>query len=402
MEDAKQMPKDASLLDFVTSLILGLSANDDEARLKSILHDGSNKFTANMFNVLSGFSVMPLLGQLALASVGESHDELLNSMGLANDNDTKAVFSYTNTLVRSVKNVTLKSANKIYIRKGYELNKSFAVVTRDVFGSEVQNIDFSNNVAAANEINQWVEEQTNHQIKDLVEPDSFNGVTKSVLVNAIYFKGTWQHKFSKEATSDKDFHTIFSKSKTTKVKMMYRKGYYNYAESNELKAQILELPYEGNEMSLVVILPRDFDGINELEETLKDPSALNSALNDMYQKEVEVYLPRFKIETKTDLKELLKNLNVKKLFNSGEARLDNLLNGATDLYVDSATQKAFIEVNEEGTEATAANVFPIWLMPALPPSPLLIEIFCSMESTLLRPNCDLTSGRKFQCFKANV
>ncbi|CAH0727842.1 unnamed protein product, partial [Brenthis ino] len=366
----------------LTSLVLGLSANDDEARLKSILHDGSNKFTANMFNevakanvgksfVLSAFSVMPLLGELALASVGESHDELLNSMGLANDNDTKAVFSYTNTLVRSVKNVTLKSANKIYIGKGYELNKSFAVVTRDVFGSEVQNIDFSNNVAAANEINQWVEEQTNNQIKDLVEPDSFNGDTKSVLVNAIYFKGTWKHKFSKEATSDKDFHV--SKSETTKVKMMYRKGYYNYAESNELKAQILELPYEGNEMSLVVILPRDVDGINELEEKLKDPSALNSALNDMYQKEVEVYLPRFKIETKTDLKEVLENLKVKKLFNPGEARLDNLLNGATDLYVDSATQKAFIEVNEEGTEATAANVFGVSYLSAIISENIIFE-----------------------------
>ncbi|CAH0727840.1 unnamed protein product, partial [Brenthis ino] len=387
----------------LTSLILGLSANDDEARLKPILHDGSNKFTANMFNevaktnagksfVLSAFSVMPLLGQLALASVGESHDELLNSMGLANDDDTKAVFSYTNSLVGSVKNVTLKAANKIYIGKGYELNENFAVVTRDIFRSEVQNIDFGNNVVAANEINQWVEEQTNHLIKDLVDPNSLNQGTEAVLANAIYFKGSWQYNFSKEATSDKDFHS--STDVTTKVKMMYRKGDYNYAESNELNAQILELPYEGNEMSFVVILPRDVDGINELEEKLKDPSVLDRALNDLKRETVVVHLPKFKIETKTDLVNVLENMNVKKVFTSGEARLNKLLNGATNLYVDSGTQKAFIEINEEGTEAAAANEFHVFLSASLEPPPPPVEFYANRPFyfAVKTPSLTLFSG----------
>ncbi|XP_041976275.1 antichymotrypsin-2-like isoform X2 [Aricia agestis] len=337
------------------------------AEESELLTTATNQFTARMFSeivkekpdqsvVLSAFSVMPPLAQLALASVGESHDELLSNIGMPNDNVTKSTFSQLNSRLRSSKDIDLRMASKIYVAQNYELNSDFAVVSRDVFNSEVKNIDFVKNTESAAEINSWVEDQTNHRIKDLVDPSSLGGDTEAVLVNAIYFKGTWKYPFTKEATKEDDFHV--SKDKTVKVQMMYNKEDYKYAESEELNAQVIEIPYNGDEASMLIVLPKEVDGIKQLEEKLKDPSILEAVTKKMHEREVELYLPKFKIETTTNLKEILSNMNIKKLF-SGAARLDNLLKGKSGLYVSDAIQKAFIEVNEEGAEAAAANAFQV-------------------------------------------
>ncbi|XP_034824390.1 alaserpin-like isoform X2 [Maniola hyperantus] len=347
-------------------LSLAIMAAADQKRTENLLHDGNNKFTANMFSevaktnlvksfVISGFSVLTPLAQLGLASVGEPHDELLNAIGMPDDNSTKEVFSWANTRVRGVKGVTLKTASKIYVAKNYELNPEFAAVTKDTFGSELQNIDFVQKQSAANEVNAWVEEQTNNRIKDLVDPDNLDQDTRALLVNAIYFKGSWAAQFDKSLTREKDFFVTLKH--TTKVDMMYRKGDYRYTDSAALKSQVIEIPYQGGETSLVIVLPHEIEGITEVEEILKDLSVLDKTLSEMYETEVDLYLPKFKIETTTDLKDVLEKMNVKKVFSEVESRLDNLLSVKQNLYVSSATQKAFIEVNEEGAEAAAANVF---------------------------------------------
>ncbi|XP_034824394.1 alaserpin-like isoform X4 [Maniola hyperantus] len=351
-------------------LSLAIMAAADQKRTENLLHDGNNKFTANMFSevaktnlvksfVISGFSVLTPLAQLGLASVGEPHDELLNAIGMPDDNSTKEVFSWANTRVRGVKGVTLKTASKIYVAKNYELNPEFAAVTKDTFGSELQNIDFVQKQSAANEVNAWVEEQTNNRIKDLVDPDNLDQDTRALLVNAIYFKGSWAAQFDKSLTREKDFFVTLKH--TTKVDMMYRKGDYRYTDSAALKSQVIEIPYQGGETSLVIVLPHEIEGITEVEEILKDLSVLDKTLSEMYETEVDLYLPKFKIETTTDLKDVLEKMNVKKVFSEVESRLDNLLSVKQNLYVSSATQKAFIEVNEEGAEAAAANEFGIVL-----------------------------------------
>ncbi|XP_045446239.1 alaserpin-like isoform X1 [Melitaea cinxia] len=354
------------------SLITLTSAQ--EKSLENYLHDGNNKFTAKLFYeiaksnpnenvVLSAYSVMTPLAQLALASVGESHDELLDAIGMPNDNITKAAFSSVNSKLRSTKGVTLNTASKIYVADNYKINAQFAAATRDTFGSEIQNINFKLQKEAADEVNTWVENQTNNRIKDLVSPDSLNGDTRALLVNAIYFKGTWKIPFNKLATTDKDFHV--TKEIVKQVPTMYSKDNYKYTDSKELNAQVLEIPYEGEESSCVFVLPHEIDGIQELEEKLKDPSILDKVTENMDEVEVEVYLPKFKIETTTDLKETLPKIDVKKLFSPQDARLDNLLENVGNLYIDSAIQKAFIEVNEEGAEATAANEFGIRTLSAI-------------------------------------
>ncbi|XP_022122687.2 alaserpin isoform X7 [Pieris rapae] len=330
------------------------------------LRTGNDAFTSRMFSeivkekpqesvVLSAYSVLTPLAQLALASEGESHDELLKAIGMPNDNVTKAAFSQAERSLKSVKGVELKTASKIYIASNYELNENFATTTRDVFNSEVKNVDFTQGQKTASEINAWVEDQTNKKIKDLVDPDSLDANTRAVLVNAIYFKGLWKSPFSTYATYDQEFH--ITKEKSVKIPMMYQKSDFNYAEVPELDAKILQMFYEGDEASMILVLPNEIDGITKLEEKLRDPSALNKAIAKMYSTEVEVTIPKFKIETTTNLKDVLSKMDVTKLFTPGQARLTNLLKGEGDLFISEAIQKAFIEVNEEGAEAAAANVF---------------------------------------------
>ncbi|GBP43752.1 Alaserpin [Eumeta japonica] len=305
--------------------------------------------------VLSAFSMLPPLAQLSLASVGESHDELLHAVGLQNDNVTRAVFPVVIQQLQSAKGVELKLASKVYVAQGYQIQEQFEADTRRLFDSEIKNIDFFKSKEAASEINQWVEDKTNHRIKDLVQPDSLNGDTLAVLVNAIYFKGSWKTKFDKRATTDRSFHV--SAANTVKIPTMYIDGEFKYGRSDELNAQLLELPYEGDEASFLIVLPNDIEGLPALEEKLKEnPALLTEASKHMHSTEVKVFLPKFKIETTTDLKEVLQKIGVTKMFNSRSARLENLLKTEEPLYVSEAIQKAFIEVNEEGAEAAAANV----------------------------------------------
>nr|XP_034824397.1 serine protease inhibitor 3/4-like [Maniola hyperantus] len=353
---------------FICFLALAAMASGDENQLENLFYEGNNKLTARMFPevantnpeksfVLSAYSVLTPLAQLSLASVGEAHDELLDIIGMPNDNTTKEVFSWVNTKVRAIKGVTLKTASKIYIADKYELNSQFAAETRDTFGSEVQSLNFGDSQNSANKVNAWVEEHTNNRIKDLVDSASLTADTKAILVNAIYFKGTWKKKFDE----DKTFERVFYKrmNVTTKVQMMHRNGDYMYGESQELKSKIIEIPYQGDESSLVVVLPLDIEGINEVKEILKDPNVLENALKNMTEHEVELSLPKFKIETTTDLKDVLIKMKVTKIFNPHSAKLNKLIQNTGDLYIDSAKQKAFIEVNEEGAEAGAANEFGV-------------------------------------------
>ncbi|CAG9785172.1 unnamed protein product [Diatraea saccharalis] len=339
----------------------------DESSIHRLLIDATNHFTAKMFTevakensgksvVMSGFSAMTPLAQLGLASVDITHDEILEVIALPNDNATKEVFSYVSQDVRSVKGVDLKIANRIFLPGDVELNEEFGVVSRDVFHSDIKQVDFVKNFEAAATINSWVEDNTNKRIKDLVDPQSLGSDTKAVLVNAIYFKGTWKKKFDSRLTRDRDFHV--TKDKTIKVPTMAKSDDFKYGYSQELDAKLLEIFYEGEEASLLIVLPNQIDGLNALQEKLKDPSALEKATEKMYTTLVSVYLPKFKIETRINLITVLENMGIKTLFDSKKARLEKLLkNFGRGLYVSDAIQKAFIEVNEEGAEAAVASVY---------------------------------------------
>ncbi|KAI8429785.1 hypothetical protein MSG28_000325 [Choristoneura fumiferana] len=317
----------------------GCSTNMDSAALSSAIAKFSLQFCNELDKsksvVSSPMSAEILLALLTLGSSDPAHGELLNAIGFKDDDSIRSSFSAVTSKLKSVKGVTLQVANKVYLQNGFDLDPKLKHDAIEIFDSDLEPLDFSNSGAAAKLINDWVESKTNKRIKDLISEDS----------------GSWKYPFKPHNTIDKPFH--INKDTTVNVPMMYLEENFKYGESQKLNAQLLEMPYEGGEASMVIILPKEVEGINDLLKSLATDVDLVQELNQMHPIKVQVTIPKFKIETEIDLKTLLP-----KIFNSPEP-----------LYVSKAIQKAFIEVNEEGAEAAAATVAAIRTKRSMPRPP---------------------------------
>ncbi|KAL7017863.1 hypothetical protein ACKWTF_010549 [Chironomus riparius] len=245
----------------------------------------------------------------------------------------------------------LKIANKVYVMENYSVKPSFQEVATKSFKSEAQSLNFAANTEAAKSINGWVEDHTNNKIKDLISPDSLNADTRMVLVNAIYFKGFWQHQFDKKQTFKAPF--FLNDVDSVDVDFMRIKKHFNYGVFDELDATALELPYKDSDITMMIILPNKRGGLAALEKNLNKVD-FSEMSNRMYSQEVNVEIPKFKIEFDIKLNEPLKKMGMTKMF-SNEAEFNNLLEQPEDLKVSEVVHKAFIEVNEEGAEAAAAT-----------------------------------------------
>jgi len=170
-------------------------------------------------------------------------------------------------------------------------------------------------------------------------------------VNAIYFKGNWEYQFNKERTSEGDFYV--SETEKVPVDFMRIKKHFNYGILEELDAQALEMKYANSNFSFVILLPNSRTGLSALESKLKDYD-LSKISSQMFSQEVDVTIPKFKVEFEINLNDALKNLGMGEMF-SKRADLSGILESGEPLYVSDVVHKAFIEVNEEGSEAAAAT-----------------------------------------------
>ncbi|XP_041974476.1 antichymotrypsin-2-like isoform X3 [Aricia agestis] len=308
--------------------------------------------------VSSPLSAEFVLALLTLGTTDTAHEELLTSLGIPNDDAIRSSFSSLSTKLKAIKGVTLNVANKVYIKEGaYELVKELEEDAVKVFDAAIEKINFGDSAAASNLINKWVEQKTNEKIKDLLSPDSVNDDTRLVLVNALYFKGSWKKKFDARATRDQPFY--LNADTKVDVPMMYKEDDYKYGQSEELKAQLLEIPYEGESASMLIVLPNDITGLDGVLQKLAGGYDLMAELDKMWSTKVQVTMPKFKIETEIDLMSVLPKLGIKAIFDSSNSGLTKILNNNESLYVSKAVQKAFIEVNEEGAEAAAATAFVV-------------------------------------------
>ncbi|MEN6450681.1 MAG: serpin family protein, partial [Thermoguttaceae bacterium] len=175
-----------------------------------------------------------------------------------------------------------------------------------------------------------------------------NAMTRLVLTNAIYFKGSWLKPFDKKLTQDEDFNV--SAERKVKMKLMHQKTSFGYAETETL--QTLEMPYAGRGLSMVVLLPKKVDGLSELEKSLS-ADMLDSIVSNLRNREVITAIPRFKLETSFQMNPTLRALGMKLAF-SPEADFSGM-STQEKFYVSDVIHKAFVDVNEEGTEAAAAT-----------------------------------------------
>jgi serpin B len=257
----------------------------------------------------------------------------------------------------------LRVANRLWGQKGYPIRPEFLALTRQQYAAEMLLVDFAQAETASREINHWVEEQTNGKIKDLIPPESFNALTRLVLTNAVYFKGDWVQPFQKRNTREEDF-TVSAQEKV-KVPLMHQQTKMGYVE--EETSQVLELPYAGRELSMVVLLPKKVDGLPELEKAIT-VDKLSSLMSKLNVREVITYLPKFKLETSFGLNPTLEAMGMKRAF-SREADFSGI-SSEESLYISAVLHKAYVDVNEEGTEAAAATGVVVGAMAARLPQPV--------------------------------
>lgn len=243
----------------------------------------------------------------------------------------------------------LRIANRLWGQKGYGFLPQFLATTRKDYGAELAQVDF---VTAADqarqEINQWVEDQTNDKIKDLIPQGALNELTRLVLTNAIYFKGKWEHPFDKERTSNAPFTTLSGAK--VEASLMFQKEKFKYGEAKDL--QLLEMQYVGD-LAMLILLPKKADGLPALEKQLTLPN-LDNWSSAMRSRKVLTYLPRFTMTEKFELSSALSALGMPTAFDSRQANFSGM-NGQRNLFISAAIHKAFVDVNEEGTEAAAAT-----------------------------------------------
>jgi serpin B len=255
----------------------------------------------------------------------------------------------------------LRVANRLWGQQGFHFLPAFLEETQANFGAELGLLDFKQSEAARKTINDWVARQTEDKIRDLIGPGVVDGETRLVLTNAIYFKARWSHEFSKPATADAPFHT--SAAAEVAVPTMHQTHRLRHAAMDELA--VLELPYgQDKSLAMFILLPDKIDGLAALEKRLTDEN-LQKWLGRLQPKPVKVALPRFKITAEFSLGDTLAAMGMPLAF-SAKADFSGM-STEQPLRISAVIHKAFVDVNEEGTEAAAATAVSMKAM-ALPPS----------------------------------
>lgn len=314
------------------------------------LYDRLRAEKGNLF--FSPFSLSTALSMTSAGARGKTLAEMEAALSLP---DQKTLHPVVAHLLKELngtddkRGYQLAVANRLWGQVGHRWEKSFLDLMDRRYDAGVEQVDFVKARAAARKtINSWVEKQTRDRIKDLIPDGVLDDRTRLVLTNAIYFKGDWHSKFKKDSTKDADFH--LADGKKVKVPLMYQAARFAYAETREM--QILEMPYAGKEVSMVILLPRKADGLAALEKSLT-AAKLKQWLESPRERSVYAYVPRFKITSSFKLKGALAKMGMETAFSRG-ADFSGM-DGTKDLYLSEVVHKAFVDVNEKGTEAAAAT-----------------------------------------------
>ena len=341
------------------ALITMSEAEKNNEAQRSVM-EGVNQFSSSFFQtvlkrnpvvlITSPLSLSVVLAMAAYGARGNTEAQFRNVLHLPTS-DSLAVSGYQSLIddLNSIKDNKLTVANKIFVAARLNLRPSYKHLTEVYFRSVSQLVNFARNKEAANMINSWVEQSTNNLIKDLISAEMLDDTTGLVLVNAIYFKGQWKDKFDPTLTSDMPFHT--SKVEVKNVPTMYRQGNYKYGNLPDLNAKFVVIPYKGDELNMIIILPNEIDGLSDVEKKLQNTN-LTNILSQGYEEEMELWLPKFEVESMLELNDVLKEMGLTDAFTNAD--FSDIADGA-NLRISDVIQKAYIEVNEEGSEAAGAT-----------------------------------------------
>jgi serpin B len=333
---------------------------EDLSRVESAVQ-GNTRFALDLYQKLRGtggnlffspFSISAALAMACAGARGDTQAQMAQALHfLLDQQQLHPAFALLGAKLGEVGkkgHVQLKIANTLWPRKGRKFLKEYLALTKKSYGVRITQIDYGDEEAARHTINSWVEERTESRIKDLIAPGVLDRWTLLVLVNAIYFKGEWTSQFDGNLTGEAPFWV--ASDSQVQVSMMTQKHDFRVGEVDGL--QILELPYAGDDLSMIVLLPKEMDGLAKLEGSLTVEN-LDGWTKVLTKTEVEVSLPRFELSFPFRLDDTLKSMGMLDAF-SDQADFSGM-DGTRELSIGAVLHKAFVAVNEQGTEAAAAT-----------------------------------------------
>jgi serpin B len=322
---------------------------------------GSNAFAVDLYAQLrsqpgnlffSPESISTAFGMAYAGARGQTAAEMQHvfHFTLPPDKLHPAMGALLNQMNAAHKDYELRVADALWAQQDANFLPDYLKLVQSDYGAGFNRVDFKSSAESVRQtINAWVEKHTNAKITNLIGPGVLNATTRLVLTNAIYFKGNWEDPFEEDSTQKEEFH--LSSSKWVMAPLMHRTGSYSYYDGGTF--QELDLPYAGNEMSMVVLLPKQTDGLPALEK-----SFTSNTTGDWLGKlepadKVILTFPRFTMTQQFELSSALSAMGMAQPFtNSADF---SGMTGKPDFNISAAIHKAYIDVNEKGTEAAAAT-----------------------------------------------
>jgi len=322
-----------------------------------------NNFTFKTYSLLSNepgnlffspLSISTALSMAAEGAGGKTLEEMRNILELSNDSSAnrRGFESLLSSLNVRNASYNLSIADAIWIEKTFSVKQEFSSTLSTYYHAMAQQADFANNPDRERmNINSWVAGKTNNKILDLIPQGGLDSYTRLVIVDAIYFKGNWAQQFNDSDTQNATF--FISQSRNVSVPMMHlsRSENASYYSENELKA--LEMDYQGDNLSMLILLPDQDHSLPEVEAGLSSIK-ISNIRTQLVRQPVQVWLPRFSMTRSKEMSDLLKELGMKSAFDPYTADFSGI-NSTEGLYISDVFHKAFINVNEMGTEAAAAT-----------------------------------------------
>lgn len=340
---------------------LSEAINNFSCELYKLIHHDTNE---NIF--FSPCSIFTALAMTYEGACGDTAEQMKTVLGFEQNNTINLCsFGRIYNLLNIDTEYTLNTANALWTREGYPFLESYLDFIDDYYMGKATEIDFSNPASASDIINAWVEKNTGGKITDMLSEADVNPDTVLILSNAIYFKGLWLNQFDEDDTRDRDF--TLSNKEVIQVPMMAltnAEESFNYTETEDV--QILELPYKGDDVTMMIILSKENNVINIVQQL--DTEVLSTWKDSITPTDIDIYLPKFTFRTEYNLKQILIDLGMELPF-SYAADFSGM-NGYGGLFIEKVLHKAFIEVNEEGTEAAAATT--VHMMETAMPEPAAV------------------------------
>jgi serpin B len=306
----------------------------------------------NLF--LSPFSISTALAMTYAGAAGITEREMRDVLHLGQGPErTHALFqALLSSLDRGIAlgGYRLDVANGIWAQAGSPFRDEYLDTVRERYLARIESADFVRAAEAVRgEINRWVAEKTAGRIEELFPPGSLNDLTRLVLANAIYFKGKWDAPFDPKLTRSRSFH--LDANRRVEVPMMSQHGTFGFASFDGV--EVLEMPYTGKDLSMIFMLPSGVEGLWDLEARMTFEE-LDRWVSGTAPRPVDVSIPRFHVESEFALSQPLSALGMPSAFDAGLADFSRMT-GERDLSVSAVLHKAYVDVNEEGTEAAAAT-----------------------------------------------